>query len=163
MALAIGTVATSAPANAVIEPFQAIAGARLGDTPAQLIAAKGQPRQVSDIRVKGAGWSQVWQYGRDDRATTVVINKRGTGRVISVSTRSPQEWLYRPREAAGIGIGSTLDEFRDARVNRWLPCSRTNPKRLICGYDVTDPGEEDMYFTMRRDVIVKATVYIGQY
>jgi hypothetical protein len=144
-ALVLAMVLLAAPsASALIQVDRGIAGARLGNTKAQVRTALGQPRRV----VNGNnvfGRFTVFRYAGGIRVTFQSGN-----RVTAVTTTGLGD-----RTARGVGVGST-----GRAVRRRVPgviCEAV-PELRICQTGTGEPGERTTAFFIRNGRVFRVTV-----
>jgi len=133
-------------AQAVIQLDRGIAGARIGNSKAEVRAALGKPRQVIK-RNTDFGRSTTFVYGGSIRVTFL----QGAG-VTLASTKGRGD-----RTNRGIGVGST-----EAQVTADVPgvtCSTVEGTR-ICQRGASEPGERGTIFFIANGVVTRVDVAV---
>jgi hypothetical protein len=140
--LAVSLLAPST-ATALIQIDRGIAGARLGNTKAEVRAALGQPRRV----VTGTnifGRFTIFRYAGGIRVTFQSGN-----RVTAAATTGVGD-----RTARGVGVGSTR-----RAVRRRVPRVRC-PIDSLCQTGRGDPGDRITAFFLRNGRVIRVSVGI---
>jgi hypothetical protein len=146
-AVAVVALLAAAPgAHALIQIDRGIAGARLGNTQAEVRAALGPPARVSR-GTNEFGRFVVFRYPAGLRVTF-----QGGERVTTVSTSGLGD-----RTAAGIGVGSSEGEVDD-RVPG-VVCEAIAGERL-CHTGTLAAGERVTVFLIRRGEVSRVDVGI---
>jgi hypothetical protein len=145
LAAAILAVSLLAPAaaTALIQIDRGIAGARLGNTKAEVRTALGQPRRVV------TGTNMFGPFTRFRYAGRIRVTFQGGNRVTAVSTTGLGD-----RTARGVGVGSTR---RDVR--RRVPGVRCEAVG-ICQTGTGEPGDRITAFFLRDGRVFQVSVGI---
>jgi hypothetical protein len=143
-AVAVALLLVPAAASAIIQVNRGIAGARLGNTKAQVRAALGQPARVTTGNNEFGSFSVFHYRGR------IRVFFQSGNRVTSVDTRGRGD-----RTAAGVGVGST----RQAVVNRvpGVSCQQI-PGGRLCQTGSGLPGQRVTAFFVRSGRVVRVVV-----
>jgi hypothetical protein len=140
--LAVSLVAPAA-ATALIQIDRGIAGARLGNTKAEVRTALGQPRRV----VRGS--NIFGPFTRFRYAGGIRVTFQSGNRVTAVSTTGLGD-----RTARGVGVGSTR-----RAVRRRVP-GVTCPVVGICQTGTGEPGDRITAFFLRDGRVFQVSVGI---
>ncbi len=141
---AAAALAVPAAAPALVQVDQGIAGARLGNTVAQVHAALGSPRRVAK------GSNDFGRFRQETYAGGIVVFYQGARTVTSVVTTGVGD-----RTAKGIGVGSS-----EAAVRANVPgvrCTTTAGSRS-CHTHSFRPGRRVTDFFIRRGKVARVTV-----
>jgi hypothetical protein len=143
-AAAVAALALPAAASALIQVDKGIAGARLGNTLAQVHAALGQPARSA------TGRNEFGTFRQETYKGGIVVFYQGARTASSVTTTGLGD-----RTAKGVGVGSTE---RAVRANvAGVRCETTGGFRschtgaFLAGRRVTD-------FSIRRGRVTRVTV-----
>ena len=135
-----------APAGAVIQPDRGIAGARLGNTQAQVRAALGEPRKIVNRR------NTFGRYTTFRYSGGINVTFQGRRRVSSVSTTGLGD-----RTSRGVGVGSPRRVVEN-RV-RGVACE-TSGRLTLCHTGDFLPGERTTNFVIRKRRVIRVIVGI---
>ena len=135
-----------APASAVIQPDRGIAGARLGNTKAQVQAALGKPGRIVNRR------NTFGRYTTFRYAGGISVTFQGRRRVTSVSTTGLGD-----RTSRGVGVGSPRRVVEN-RV-RGVACE-TSGRLTLCHTGDFLPGERTTNFVIRKRRVIRVIVGI---
>ena len=131
-------------ANAVVQINRGIAGARLGNTKAQVRAALGNPARVVNGTNEFGNFTEFRYRGR------ITVSFQSGNRVTAVTTRGLGD-----RTNRGVGVRSTL-----AAVQNRVPgvsCQAFPPLRL-CQVGQGLPGQRITAFFVRNGRVTRVTV-----
>ncbi len=143
-AAALAALALPAAAPALIQVDRGIAGARLGNTAAQVHAALGRPKRTLH------GHNELGAFAEERYAGRIAVTYQGGATVTSVSTRGLGD-----RTARGVGVRSTERAVR--RRVRGVRCETVAGIRschtndFLAGRRVTD-------FLIRHGRVFRVTV-----
>jgi hypothetical protein len=143
-AAAIATAALPAAAPALVQIDKGIAGARLGNTVAQVQAALGRPARVAN------GSNDFGRFRQETYAGGIVVFYQGSRTVTSVLTTGLGD-----RTAKGVGVGSNEADVR-AKVPG-VRCETTAGSRSCHTHSFT-PGRRVTDFFLKRGKVVRVTV-----
>jgi len=141
---ALAALALPATAPALVQVDKGIAGARLGNTVAQVQAALGRPARVA------TGSNDFGRFRQETYAGRLVVFYQGSTTVTSVVTTGPGD-----RTVKGIGVGST-----QAAVRANVPgvrCETVAGSRSCHTHSFT-PGRRVTDFFLKRGKVVRVTV-----
>lgn len=133
-----------ATAPALVQIDKGIAGARLGNTIAQVQAALGRPARVAN------GSNDFGRFRQETYAGGLVVFYQGSRTVTSVVTTGLGD-----RTAKGVGVGSSEADVR-AKVPG-VRCETTAGSRSCHTHSFT-PGRRVTDFFLRRGKVVRVTV-----
>jgi hypothetical protein len=142
--VSVVAVVFPASAGAVIQIDRGIAGARLGNTKAQVRAALGAPRKVVNRRNAFGRFTRFRYSGGID------VTFQGRRRVTSVSTTGLGD-----RTSRGVGVGSPRRVVEN-RV-RGIACE-TSGRLTLCHTGDFLPGERTTNFVIRRRHVTRVIV-----
>lgn len=140
----VAALALPAPASALIQLNRGIAGARLGNTTAEVRAALGNPAGVRH------GQNVFGPFTRYRYAGGITVFFQGRENVSSVSTRGLGD-----RTTGGVGVGSSERTLR--RRVRGERCETSGGSRL-CYTGSLRPGGRNTTFFIRRGRVSRVTV-----
>jgi hypothetical protein len=143
---AAAALAVPAAAPALVQIDKGIAGARLGNTVAQVHAALGGPTRVAN------GSNDFGRFRQETYAGGIVVFYQGARTVTSVVTTGLGD-----RTAKGIGVGSSVAAVR-AKVPG-VRCETTAGSRS-CHTHTFTPGRRVTDFFIRRGKVARVTVGI---
>ena len=145
-AATLGALALPAAAPALVQVDKGIAGARLGNTVAQVHAALGRPARVAN------GSNDFGRFRQETYKGGIVVFYQGARRVSSVVTTGLGD-----RTAKGVGVGSPEAAVRanvpGVRCETVLGSRSCHTGRFTAGRRVTD-------FFIRRGRVTRVTVGI---
>jgi hypothetical protein len=139
-------LALPAAAPALVQIDKGIAGARLGNTVAQVHAALGRPRRVAN------GSNDFGRFRQETYAGGIEVFYQGARTVTSVVTTGLGD-----RTAKGVGVGSTEADVR-AKVPG-VRCETTAGSRS-CHTHIFRAGRRVTDFFIRRGRVARVTVGI---
>jgi hypothetical protein len=146
LAAVVVAVSLLAPtsAGAIIQLDRGIAGARLGNTKAEVRTALGQPKRVRN------GTNEFGSFTVFSYAGKIRVTFQGGNTVTAVSTEGPGD-----RTARGVGVGST-----ERAVRRRVPGVRceTFEGTRICQRGRGLAGDRVNVFFVRNGRVVRVTV-----
>jgi hypothetical protein len=141
----LATLALSPAAHALVQVDKGIAGARVGNTAAEVRAALGQPSQTTSGTNEFGQWTQ-YRYRRDG----ITVFFQGQISVTSVSTTGRGD-----RTRRGVGVGSTEQAVKSRVAGitcETIAGSRTcHTKQFLGGQTLTD-------FQIRNGKVSRITV-----
>jgi hypothetical protein len=143
---ALAALALPATAPALVQVDKGIAGARLGNTVAQVHAALGRPRRVAN------GSNDFGNFRQETYAGGIVVFYQGARTVTSVVTTGLGD-----RTAKGVGVGSTEADVR-AKVPG-VRCETTAGSRS-CHTHTFRAGRRVTDFFIRSGKVARVTVGI---
>lgn len=137
-------LALPAAAPALVQVDKGIAGARIGNTPAQVHAALGRPARTA------TGRNDFGSFRRESYAGGIAVFYQGARRVTSVLTTGRGD-----RTAGGVGVGSS-----EAAVRRGVPGVRceTVAGFRSCHTGAFRPGRRVTDFAISRGRVTRITV-----
>jgi hypothetical protein len=141
---AVAALALPAAAPALVQIDKGIAGARLGNTVAQVHAALGRPARVAN------GSNDFGRFRQETYRGGIVVFYQGARTVSSVVTTGLGD-----RTAKGVGVGST-----EAAVRAKVPgvrCETIAGSRSCHTHSFT-PGRRITDFFLRRGRVARVTV-----
>lgn len=141
---ALAALALPAAAPALVQVDKGIAGARLGNTVAQVHAALGRPARVAN------GSNDFGRFRQETYAGGIVVFYQGARTVTSVVTTGLGD-----RTAKGVGVGSS-----EATVRAKVPgvrCETISGSRS-CHTHTFTAGRRVTDFFLRRGKVVRVTV-----
>jgi len=141
---AAAVLAAPAAAPALVQVDKGIAGARLGNTVAQVHAALGRPARVQH------GRNDFGSFRQETYAGGIVVFYQGARTVSSVVTTGLGD-----RTAKGVGVGSSEADVR-AKV-RGVRCETTAGSRS-CHTHTFTAGRRVTDFFIKRGKVVRVTV-----
>ncbi|HET6448134.1 MAG TPA: hypothetical protein VFG31_03420 [Conexibacter sp.] len=143
-AAALAALALPTAAPALVQIDKGIAGARLGNTIAQVQAALGRPARVAN------GNNDFGRFRQETYAGGIVVFYQGSRTVTSIVTTGLGD-----RTAKGVGVGSTTAAVR-ANVPG-VRCETTAGSRSCHTHSLT-PGRRVTDFFIRSGKVVRVTV-----
>ena len=143
---AVAALALPAAAPALVQVDKGLAGARLGNTIAEVHAALGRPRRVAN------GRNDFGSFRQETYAGGIVVFYQGARRVTSVVTTGLGD-----RTAKGVGVGSS-----EATVRANVPGVRceTIVGSRSCHTNSFRAGRRITDFFIRRGKVTRVTVGI---
>jgi hypothetical protein len=144
--VSVVAVVFPASAGAVIQIDRGIAGARLGNTKAEVRAALGKPKKIVNRRNAFGRFTRFRYSGGID------VTFQGRRRVTSVSTTGIGD-----RTSRGVGVGSPRRVVEN-RI-RGLACETTG-RLTLCHTGDFLPGERTTNFVIRRRHVTRVIVGI---
>ena len=144
--ISVVAVIFPASASAVIQVDRGIAGARLGNTQAEVRAALGKPRKVVNRRNEFGPFTKFRYSGGID------VTFQGRRRVTSVSTTGLGD-----RTSRGVGVGSPRRVVEN-RI-RGVACE-TSGRLTLCHTGDFLPGERTTNFLLRKRRVTRVIVGI---
>jgi hypothetical protein len=145
-AAVLGALVVAPVASALIQVDRGIAGARLGNTKAQVHAALGRPAK------KESGRNDFGPFLQETYRGGITVFYQGARRVTSVSTDGLGD-----RTAKGVGVGST-----EAAVKAKVPgvtCETIVGSRSCHTHDFL-PGRRVTDFLIRRGRVLRVSIGI---
>jgi hypothetical protein len=143
-AAAVAALALPAAASALIQVDKGIAGARLGNTVAQVHAALGQPTRSA------TGRNEFGTFRQETYKGGIVVFYQGARTVSSVTTTGLGD-----RTAKGVGIGSTEAQVRAGVAG--VRCETIAGSRS-CHTHAFLPGRRVTDFFLKRGRVARVTV-----
>jgi hypothetical protein len=141
---ATAALAAPAAAPALVQVDKGIAGARLGNTVAQVHAALGRPTRVAN------GSNDFGRFRQETYSGGIVVFYQGSRTVTSVLTTGLGD-----RTAKGVGVGSSEADVR-AKVPG-VRCETTAGSRSCHTHSFT-PGRRVTDFFLKSGKVVRVTV-----
>ena len=143
--LVVAALLVPPAASALIQVDRGIAGARLGNTKAQVRVALGNPARVVNGNNEFGNFTQFRYAGR------IVVTFQSGNRVTAVTTTGRGD-----RTVRNVGVGSTLNAVM-TRVPQLANCIPI-PGGRLCQTGAGLPGERLTAFFLRSGRVVRVTV-----